>query len=170
MIVAETDRLILRRLSPADAPFMLELLNDPAFLQYIGDRGVRTLEQARDYVLAGPVASYDVHGFGLYLVTLKRDGTPIGMCGLLKREALDGVDVGYALLPAFRAQGYAYESAAAVLAHARDACGLSRILAIVQPTNVDSIRLLERLGLGFERTLRLTADGPEVLIYARALG
>lgn len=169
MIVVESERLVLRRLSPEDAPFVLELLNDPGFLRHVGDRGVRTLEQARAYVIEGPMASYDAHGFGLYLVTTKGDGTPIGLCGLLKRDTLDDVDVGYALLPAFRAQGYAYEAASAVLSHAREALGLTRIAAIVQAENADSIRVLERLGLGFERTLRLGAEGTEVLVYARAM-
>jgi RimJ/RimL family protein N-acetyltransferase len=162
----ETARLRLRRLAPDDADFILALLNDPAFLRYIGDKGVRDLDQAREYIRNGPMASYLRHGFGLYLVAL-RDGTPIGMCGLLKRETLDGVDLGFAFLPDFRAQGYAHESAEAVLAHEQAAWGLTRVLAITSPDNLASIGLLEKLGFCFERMAQLTEAEPAVKVFAR---
>ena len=116
MKVLETDRLILRWLSTDDAEFILELLNEPSFLQYIGDKGVRTLEDARNYILNGPVDMYARLGFGLYLTELKERGVPLGICGLLKRDGLEDVDIGFAFLPRFWAKGYAYESAA-VLAY-----------------------------------------------------
>src|ERR1700752_686959 len=101
MRILETDRLILRKLSVEDAEFILELLNEPSYLRFIGDKGVRTLDDARDYILEGPVDSYERHGFGLYLAELKESGVPIGICGLLRRESLENVDIGYAFLPAF---------------------------------------------------------------------
>src|SRR5512141_2251197 len=111
MKILETERLILRRISIADAEFMLQLLNEPSFLHYIGDKGVRTIDDARNYILQGPMASYERFGFGLYLAELKETLVPIGMCGLLKRETLDDVDIGFAFVPQFWKQGYAWESA-----------------------------------------------------------
>jgi RimJ/RimL family protein N-acetyltransferase len=165
--VLETDRLILRRLSPDDAEFILELLNDPSFLRFIGDKGVRTLDDARDYILNGPVDMYNRLGFGLYLTELKEGGAPIGICGLIKRDSLEDVDIGFAFLPRFCAKGYACESAAAVLAFGRSALGLNRIVAITKPDNHNSIRVLEKLGFRFERMIRLSADAPEVKLFAQ---
>ncbi len=166
MMVLESDRLALRRLSLDDAPFILNLLNQPSYLQFIGDKGVRTLDDARNYILAGPMDSYDRRAFGLYLTTLKDDGTPIGICGLLKRESLDAPDTGYAFLPAHWSRGYAFESASAVLTYARSALGLTRLIAVVSPDNARSIRLLEKLGLRFERMVRLSADEIEIKLFA----
>jgi RimJ/RimL family protein N-acetyltransferase len=162
----ETPRLRLRRLAPGDAPFILELLNDPAFLQYIGDKGVRTEEDARGYIRNGPMASYERFGFGLFLVSLTT-GEPIGMCGLLKRDSLDDADLGFAFLPGFRADGYGFEAAVAVLAHARAAWGLTRVLAITSPDNVASIGLLEKLGFVFARMAQLKEAEPSVKVFAR---
>ena len=154
-VVCETERLVLRRLTAADAGFILELLNDPDFIRYIGDKGARTLDDARRYIEAGPAASYARNGFGLYCVTLKQDGTPIGICGLVKRDGLDDVDVGFAFLPQYRAQGYARESAQAALRHGYEELGLPRIVAITSPDNRDSMKLLRRLGLRLERMIPL---------------
>jgi len=165
----ETDRLVLRQLTVEDAPFILELLTDPDWLRFIGDKGVRSLEGARNYIVTGPIESYARHGFGLFRTELKADGTPIGLCGLVKREVLEDVDVGYAFLPQFRGRGYAYESAAAVLRFARDRVGLVRIAAITNPDNERSIRVLEKLGLVFERMVRLSEGAPEIRFYARTL-
>ncbi|MBP2647330.1 MAG: Ribosomal-protein-alanine acetyltransferase [Gemmatimonadetes bacterium] len=159
MAVLETGRLALRRIIPDDAPFILELLNEPSFLEFIGDKGVRNLDDARRYILTGPVASYERFGFGLYLVLLKVGDTPIGMCGLVKRETLPDVDVGYALRPAYWRQGYAFEAASAVLTHGREAFGLRRIVAITSPGNAGSKALLEKLGLRFEQALSLPGSG-----------
>ena len=166
MRVLETDRLILRWLEPGDAPFILELLNQPSFLHFIGDRGVGTIEEARKYIRQGPGRSYAEQGFGLYMVELKDDLKPIGMCGLLRRETLEDVDLGFAFLPQFWGQGYAYESTKAVLAHGKADFDLKRIVAVTASDNQASIRLLERLGMRFERTIRLTDDQPEVKLFA----
>ncbi len=167
MPVLETERLVLRRLTRDDAGFILELLNDPSFLKYIGDKGVRTHAHACRYIETGPVASYERHGFGLYRVELKESGEPVGMCGLLKRDYLPDVDIGFALLPRHRSKGYAFESASAVLAHARDTLGLRTVLAITSPDNVASITLLEGLGFLFERMARPAENEPEVEVFSR---
>ena len=169
MIVLETERLILRRLAEDDAPFILELLNDPAFLRYIGDKGVRTLDGARDYLRSGPLASYERFGFGLYLVELADGGAAIGTCGLLKRDTLEDPDVGFAFLPAYRRQGYALEAASAVLAHGRNDFGLERIVAVVSPENESSIKLLGKLGLGFEGRVRLSEEGEEIYLFGPSI-
>jgi RimJ/RimL family protein N-acetyltransferase len=166
--VLETERLRLRELAAEDAPFILDVLNDPDFIRYIADRGVRTEEQAREYIANGPAASYAANGFGLWRVALKADDAPIGICGLIRREGLDDVDVGFAFLPPYRAHGYAHEAARAVLAHGREALGLKRIVAIVSPENERSIRLLEKLGMRFERMVTLPGDDEEIRLYALA--
>ena len=158
--------MTLRRLETGDAEFILGLLNDPSFLRFIGDKGVRTLDDAREYISNGPVASYERFGFGLYLTERKEDRVPIGICGLLKRESLKDVDMGFAFLPQFWSKGYAFEAASAVMAHGRNVLGLGRIVAITSPDNEASIRLLEKLGLKFESMARLSEDSPEIRLFA----
>src|SRR5207302_10921227 len=140
MIILETDRLVLRRLAVEDAEFIFDLLNQPSFLQFIGDKGVRTIDDVRNYILTGPIVSYERFGFVLYLTELKPTRAPIGICGLLKRETLDDVDVGFAFLPQYWKQGYAFESAS-VIAYGKETLGLDRIVAITSPDNEASIRV-----------------------------
>lgn len=166
MQILETDRLILRQLSTADAAFILELVNEPSFIQNIGDRGVRTLEEARAYILRVAISSYEKNGFGLYLVELKDSGQAIGMCGLIKRDGLEDVDIGYAFLPRFWLKGYAVEAALAVKDYARDALGLKRLVAITDPANQGSIRVLEKIGLKYEKMIRLSDDDIELKLFA----
>lgn len=165
MTLLETHRLTLRHLTPDDAPFILALLNDPDWLRFIGDRGVRTVAQAAAYIAAGPAAMYERHGFGLYLVELKAGGAPIGICGLIKRDFLDDVDLGFAFLPQGRGQGYALEAAEAVLRYAATALGLRRVAAITDLENQRSIRLLERLGLRFTRLLAYPGEEAPVRLF-----
>lgn len=167
--VIATERLVLRRLVVADAPFVLELVNDPSWLRFIGDKGVRTLDDARAYITNGPQASYARHDFGLWLVELKSARTPLGICGLIRRDTLDDVDIGFAFLPSFRGQGHALEAAAATVRHARECVRLERLVAIVSPGNAASIRLLEKLGMRFERMLQLSAGAPDTALYGMAL-
>ena len=156
----------MRRLSPdIDAEFILKLLNDPSFIRYIGDKGVRDLDAARRYIIDGPVKSYEANGFGLYLAELKTNETPIGICGLVKRDTLPHADIGFAFLPAYWNQGYAFESAAAVMDHARERLKLGRILAITSPDNEASGKLLDKIGLRFERMIRLSEDAPEIKLF-----
>jgi len=163
--VLETERLALRRLSAGDAAFIIELLNQPSFIKNIGDRGVRTNEDAVRYIQNGPVASYERFGFGLYLVELKDTAIPIGICGLLKRETLQDVDVGFAFLPQFWSRGYAVESASAVLKHGRNVLGIGRVVAITAPENHGSIKVLEKIGLKFERLMKLSEGEPEIKLF-----
>lgn len=151
MLVLETERLLLRPVTTGDAPFILTLLNEPSFLHFIGDKKVRSLEDARQYILTGPIASYNQHDFGLLCIELRDSQTPIGMCGLLKREELPAPDIGFAFLPDYWGRGFAFEAATAVMNDARARLKLNQILAIVNPDNDASIKLLERLGLRFER-------------------
>jgi RimJ/RimL family protein N-acetyltransferase len=166
--VLETERLVLRHLDAGDAAFIFELVNDPDWLRYIGDKSVRNLDDARAYIANGPVAMYGRVGFGLYCVELKGTARPIGMCGLIKRDTFDDVDIGFAFLPAFRACGYAAEAAQATLAHGFATIGLRRIIAITSPDNAASARLLEKVGLRFERMLAIPGEDREVRQYACA--
>lgn len=158
MPTIQTERLLLSELTPDDAGFILELLNEPSFIDNIGDRGVRDLDGAVRYILGGPMQSYARHGYGLWRVDLRDTGEAIGMCGLLKRDTLPDADLGYAFLPRHWSRGYAVEAGAAALRHAREALGLPRVLAITDPDNESSIKVLQRLGLGFERMVRLGED------------
>jgi RimJ/RimL family protein N-acetyltransferase len=166
MKILETDRLLIRQLTVDDANFILELLNDPSFIQNIGDRNVRTMEDAKDYVLNGPVASYAKNGFGLSLVILKATGESIGMCGLIKRDVLEDVDIGYAYLPRYWSKGYAIEAALAMKSYAKETVRLNRLVAIVDPANTGSIRVLEKLGMKFEKMIRLSQDDIELKFFA----
>lgn len=166
MKILETARLNLRTITPADAPFYLELVNDPAFIEHIGDRGIRTLEEAERAVKDGPQAMQEARGHSLYVVELKETGTPIGMSGLIKRDTLDDVDIGYAFLPQYRGRGYAYEAGQAVLAYA-PTIGIRRVAAITSPKNVASNQLLKKLGLRFDRFAHLTAEDPGTNVYLR---
>lgn len=165
MHIFETERLVVSQFALGDAPFILELLNEPDWLRFIGDRGVRNLDDARGYIQRATLDMYARLGFGLYRVALKADGTPIGMCGLLKRDSLPDVDIGFAFLARHRGRGYAREAAEATLAHARKSHGLKRILAITAPDNASSICLLEKLGFTYEKTVQLSADEGESKLF-----
>lgn len=158
MTLIETNRLIISHLSVDDAAFIMKLVNTPGWLQYIGDRNVKSLDDGRRYLQQGPFKSYAQWGFGLLRVTLKNTGTAIGICGLIKRDGLEDVDIGFALLPAYSGKGYAYEAAAAVLDYARHQLGIHRIVAITLVDNASSLKLLQKLGLRFERMIRLGND------------
>ncbi|WP_036169784.1 GNAT family N-acetyltransferase [Massilia sp. 9096] len=169
MDILATERLRLRTVTLDDATFYHTLVNDPAFIEHIGDRGIRTLEQARESVRDGPIAMQVQRGHSLYVVELKDEGRPIGMCGLIKRSTLDGVDIGYAFLPAGRQQGYALEAARGVLAYA-PALGLRRVLAITSPNNIASNRLLLKLGMRFEHFTHLTPEDAGSNLYSIEVG
>lgn len=168
MIVLQTRRLILRRLASGDAPFIVELLNDPMFIEHIGDKGVRTLGDAQAYLRTGPIASYEQFGFGLFRVELKDDGTAIGMCGLLKRDNLADVDIGFAFLPPYRSQGYATESASAVMNYAREVLRIERIVAVTSRSNELSAKVLEKIGLRFERLINFAGQEADTKLFVPA--
>lgn len=166
VMILDTPRLVLRKFTEQDAAFILTLVNDAAWLRYIGDKKVHSLEEARAYIRDVPMSSYGRHGFGLWLVESKENHVPIGICGLIKRDSLEDVDIGFAYLPEFRGKGYGFEAASAVMAYGKNVLGLPRIVAIVTPDNSSSIRLLEKLGLKFQKTLPTTKDAPPLLLYA----
>ncbi|MFV0478664.1 MAG: GNAT family N-acetyltransferase [Parahaliea sp.] len=165
-----TQRLIIEELTPADAPFMLALLNDADFIANIADRGVRTLAQAERYIVEGPMQSYTEHGYGMFAVRQRESGHCVGVCGLIKRPQLNDTDIGYAFLSTARSQGLALEAAQAVWTYATGELGLQRLAAIVSPTNTASIRLLAKLGLHYERDIRLTPGDSPVRLYGWRAG
>ena len=162
----KTARLTVRALTTSDAPFIVALLNDPAFIRNIGDRGVRSEADAEAYLTGGPMASYARHNFGLCAVELSGSRVPIGICGLLRRDELPAPDIGFAYLPEYRSRGYAYEAAVAVKRHAHNVLGIDTLLAIVSPDNEPSIRLLEKLGFVYDRQFRMSPDAKELKLYA----
>jgi RimJ/RimL family protein N-acetyltransferase len=165
-VVIETPRLRLRELTHNDAAFLVALLNDPDFLHHIGDRGVRCEADARDYLDAGPLASYIAHGFGLWCVERVDTAEPLGLCGLLRRDSLPHPDVGYALLPEARGQGVAREAVAAVLVHARSVLHLDTVVAIVSPENARSIQVVESLGYRRTELVTVVPGAPSVWLFA----
>lgn len=162
----ETQRLGLREFTRDDAVFIVELLNTPRWLQFIGDRNIKTEEQAIIYLENGPIKSYKQNGFGLWMVELKGAKTAIGMCGIIKRESLEHPDIGFAFLPQYFGQGYAFEVASATLSYAREKLGIEKILAITIPGNENSIRLLEKIGLSLKENISATAEEEQLLLYS----
>lgn len=168
--ILDTERLALRELNTDDAEFILKLLNTPTWLKFIGDRGVKNLDDAKKYIENGPVKSYADNGFGLYLVQLKKENIPVGMCGLIKRDFLEDPDIGFALLPEHEGKGYGYESASSVMTYAREKLGLNKILAITVKENVNSIHLLEKIGLSHERMVVYPGTNEELMLFATRFG
>ncbi|MEC0231731.1 GNAT family N-acetyltransferase [Paenibacillus alba] len=169
MKVLETERLILRYQTIEDAAFMLELMNDPSWIQYIGDKGVRTIDEARDYISKVALDAYARLGYGFYLTELKDEGIPIGICGLAKRDFLEDVDVGFAFLPRFWGKGYAFEATSAVMEYAQAELGIKRIVAITTESNHASAKLLEKLGLHFEGMTPNAGKNEELRLFAMNL-
>ncbi len=166
MKILETERLALRTFNVDDAAFYFDLWKQPKWIQFIGDKKFKSLDDARESLVKGPMDMFNRLGFSLYHVSLKDGGTPIGMCGLIKRDALDDVDIGYGLLPEFEGKGYAHEAAAATLAFAKNHFGIKRIVAIVTPNNFASINLLEKIGLRYEKAITLAGGGEELKLFA----
>ena len=165
--ILETERLALRVFTQADAPFIIQLLNTEGWLHFIGNKHVHTEEQAKAYLQQGPLKSYEENGYGLCLVQQKNNGSPIGMCGLLKRDFLDFPDIGFAFLPEFFGQGYAYEMALAVLQHAKDNLQIKNVQAVVMPSNHRSKRLLEKLGMTSKKNIIFPGETEELLLYEK---
>ena len=166
MVILETERVILRWLSVGDEDFILNLLNQPSFIQYIGNRGVKNLSDARPYIVSKFVESYRRFGFGLYLVELKECKTPIGICGFVKRDTLPDADIGFAFLPQYWSQGYAFESARAVFDYGKNILGLKRILAITTKDNESSCKLLAKVGFKFERLIKFSDEEDENKLFS----
>lgn len=166
MKILETERLILREIVEEDAEFIYDLVNQPSFIKYIGNRNIHTIENARDFIENRYRQSYREHGFGLYTVELKENGVPIGICGFVKRETLPDADIGFAFLPQFERRGYAYESAAAVMKYGMDVLGLKRVLAITTTDNERSGKLLAKLGFKFERLIKQPPGDEELKLFS----
>ena len=166
MNIIETNRLILRKFILDDAGFVLELLNSPSWLKYIGDRNVKNLEDAKNYISDKLISSYIKNGFGLYEIILKKDNIPVGMCGLIKRETLENIDLGFALSPVFTGNGYAFEAAFATLNYAKTVLKLERIIAITTTENKNSIKLLEKLKFVFEKMVRFSNEEEDLMLFS----
>jgi ribosomal-protein-alanine N-acetyltransferase len=166
MKICESERLVLRLARREDAAFLLRIVNQASWIRHIGDRRVHALEDAERYIDARLLEPVRKLGYGMYVVELKQDGVPIGLCGLVKRDALPDPDLGFALLDEHAGHGYAAEAAAAVLRHARETLRLARVLAIVAPGNHRSARLLAKLGFGLEDSAHMTPDGERLHLYA----
>lgn len=170
MNIAETNRLLISKFTLDDAAFFLELVNTPKWLKYIGDRKIKTIKQAEDAIKNGHLKSYQTYGFGFYKLQLKEENNKtIGTCGLIKRDTLNGVDFGFAMLPDYEGQGFGFESSEAILKLAKEEFKLKNILAITLPTNTNSIKLLEKLGLSFEKRVKPFEDNEELLLFAKTL-
>lgn len=165
--ILETSRLSLRELRLEDKNFILDLLNTPSWLRFIGDKNVHTLDDAEAYLINGPLESYRKNGFGLWLVLLKEHNKPIGMCGLIKRDYLDDIDIGFALMPGFEGLGYGYEMAKATTNYGQNVLKISRLAAITDADNVPSIELIKKIGLRFEKMV-ITPEGNSVQLYSRS--
>lgn len=162
----ETDRLKLRPFNLNDSLFIIQLLNSPGWLEFIGDRNVKTEEQAKNYLIKGPILSYRQNGFGLSMVELKTDTIPIGMCGILKRESLENPDIGFAFLPEFTGQGYAYEITKATLTYASVNLNMPVVWAITVSANASSIKLLEKIGMRYKNKFSFPNEKEELLLYS----
>jgi len=167
MIILETARLILREQAEDDTPFIRELMNTPGWLRYIGQRNIHTDDDARAYIANGAMKSYKQHGYGLWLVELKNYGTPVGACGLLKRDFLDHADIGFAFLPQHAGKGYACEAAIGVMNYAEDVLGMNAVAAIVTHDNDASIGLIKKLGMAYEGKVKYPGEDEELLMYVR---
>ena len=168
MIISETNRLIIAKMTLEDAPFMLELLNTPNWIKFIGDRHVKTVEEAESYLKNGVLKSYEEMGFGFYKLLLKGEDTKIiGTSGLVKRPQLDDVDIGFAMLPSYEGKGFGWEAAKEIMDFAENELLLKRIVAITAPSNINSIRLLEKLGLIYEKWVKPFDDDEELLLFAK---
>jgi RimJ/RimL family protein N-acetyltransferase len=165
-ILLETERLLIRPLNVGDSAFIHKLLNTPSWLQFIGDRNIRTLVDAENYLVNGPFKSYQEHGFGPWLVCLKQDNDPIGICGLFKREFLHSPDLGFAFLPEFEGRGYAAEAVAATLAYSEQRLSLRNIVAFTESSNTRSVRLLERTGFRFKEMIKPPKEDHELMLFA----
>jgi RimJ/RimL family protein N-acetyltransferase len=163
--ILQTERLTLREITSDDAEFMFKLMNDPSWLRFIGDRNITSIKASEDYISNKLRLSYTTFGFGFYLTSLKENDTPIGICGLVKRPYMEHVDVGFAFMPEYRSKGFGYESTAAILEYAKDVLGINYIVAITDLDNVHSIKLLEKLGLEFEKIIKLDGNEKECRLF-----
>ena len=165
-MIVETQRLILREITIEDAKFLLRLANEPSFVSNIGDKGLRNLKDAERFILDGYWTNQELPGYGMFLVELKAGGIPIGGCGLLYRKALDVTDIGFAFLPEYWNRGFAYEAAEAILKYGHSTLGVDKIVGLTSADNYSSIKLLKKLGMEFEKTVKMSDDDPGTVLYS----
>lgn len=165
MFFIQTTRLELIEITISDAPFIFELLNTPSWIKFIGDRNIKTQEDAKNYIVNKFIPSYRNWGFGFYLVRLKDDKTAIGICGLVKRDALEDVDIGFAFIPQYESKGYGFESASAMMEHAKNKLNIKTIAGITDSNNKSSIALLEKLGLHYKTMVLLPGETTEIMLF-----
>jgi len=168
-IIFETERLFIREFTEDDTDFIIDLLNSPGWLEFIGDRNVKNSEQASEYLKNGPIKSYKENGYGLSMVVLKESNKPIGMCGIINRDYLENPDIGFAFLPEYEGRGYAFEAAAGTIKHAKENYQISTVLAITVPANKRSINLLEKIGLRFVKYITTPNDSEELMLFSNNL-
>ena len=166
MKITETNRLLIEQATLDDAAFVLRLLNSPNWLEYIGDRAVRTEAHAREYIRKQLLASYESNGFGLFKISLKTEHAPIGLCGFLKRDYLEEPDIGFAILPEYERQGFTFEAANALMSYGKNTLNLDRILAITLESNTASRKLLGKLGLNEIGTVKPNSEKAELLLFS----
>ncbi|PIA79124.1 GNAT family N-acetyltransferase [Gaetbulibacter sp. 4G1] len=170
MIIAETERLLISKVSLQDAPFFVKLMNTPHWLKYIGDRNIRSVKDAEANLKNGILKSYKDNGFGFYKVLLKAENNKtIGTAGLIKREQLDDVDVGFGFLPEYEGKGFGFEASVEIMKLAKSEFKLKKVVAITNPDNHNSIKLLEKLGLVFEKRVNPFEEDKELLLFAKTL-
>jgi len=170
MIIAETKRLLLSKISTDDAPFILELMNTPGWIKYIGDRQIKTVEQAATYIENNQLKCYKEYGFGYYKAQIKAENLQtIGTFGLLKRDTLEHIDIGFSMLPEYHGKGYGYEAASAIMTLAKNTFNIKTLCAITLPINKPSIHLLEKLGLSYQKTVKPFDDDEELLLFVKNL-
>lgn len=170
MIIAETERLKISKFSIADAPFFLELVNCPNWIKYIGDRNTKTIEDAEKRIAEGHLKNYEIYGFGFYKLLLKEENNkPIGTCGLIKRYELDDVDLGFGFLPEYEGRGFGFESSVEIIKLAKNKFNLKKLAAISAPNNINSIKLLKKLGFNFEKNVKPFNDDEELRLFAKRL-
>jgi RimJ/RimL family protein N-acetyltransferase len=165
-MIVETKRLILREITVEDAEFILRLVNEPSFVSNIGDKGLKNLNDAERFTLEGYWTNQERSGYGMFLVELKGKGVPIGVCGLLFRKVLDVTDIGFAFLPEYWNRGFAFEAAEVVMQYGDLTLVVSNIVGLTSEDNLGSIKLLKKLGMDFEKTVRMSDDDPGTVLYS----
>jgi [ribosomal protein S5]-alanine N-acetyltransferase len=169
MTLIDTNRLVIRDITEQDFHFIFRLLNEPSWIKYIGDKGIKTETDAKNYIQTGPLQMYKDFGFGLFLVTLKENAIPIGLCGLIKRPSLENIDLGYAFLPEYTGKGYAFEATKAVIKYGKEQLSIDKIVAITTIDNLNSEKVLLKLGFSFDSLIIENNASEELKLFTKVL-
>jgi [ribosomal protein S5]-alanine N-acetyltransferase len=169
MTLIDTNRLVIRKITEQDFHFIFRLLNEPSWIKYIGDKGIKTEDDAKNYIKTGPIQMYKDFGFGLFIVTLKENAVPIGLCGLIKRPSLENIDLGYAFLPEYTGKGYAFEATKAVIQYGKEQLSIDKIVAITTIDNLNSEKVLLKLGFSFDSLIKENNASKELKLFTKVL-